>query len=411
MWFQNNKMRFFYKAKTETGIIESGYLQASDQTELENLLRGKKQTLVFFKEEKKLAFFDVTAINNMFVWVKLHDKIIFTRNLSVMLSAGLPLSRSLSILEKQTKNFKFKIALGSLIEDINAGMGLSDGMKKFPAIFSNLFVSMVKAGEESGSLPQSLRAVGEQLERTYTINRKVRGALTYPAIILSAVFGIGILMLIYVVPTLTKTFADLHVELPTSTKFIINTSSFLVNHTALVIIGLIFFIFLSYLGIKTQKGQIFISFVSMHFPVISKIVQEFNSARATRTLSALFTAGVPVQYAISISADVMQNVYFKKVLIEAGEKIEKGSTLSSVFKDHSDLYPVIVGEMIEVGEETGKLAEMLMNIAVFYEEEVEAATKDLSTIIEPLLMIVIGAAVGFFAVSMISPMYSVMSGI
>lgn len=404
-------MRFFYKAKTETGIIESGYLEAADKIDVENILREKKQSLVFLKEEKMVALFDLTTINNMFVWVKLHDKIIFTRNLSVMLSAGLPLSRSLSILEKQTKNFKFKVALNSLIEDINAGMGLSDGMKKFPAIFSNLFVSMVKAGEESGSLPQSLRAVGEQLERTYTINRKVRGALTYPAIILSAVFGIGILMLIYVVPTLTKTFADLRVELPASTQFIINTSSFLVNHTVLFIVSLIIFILLSYIGIKSQRGQLVVSFVSMHFPVISKIVQEFNSARATRTLSSLFSAGVPVQHAIAISADVMQNVYFKKVLIEAGEKIEKGSTLSSVFKENSNLYPVIVGEMMEVGEETGKLSEMLMNIAVFYEEEVEAATKDLSTIIEPLLMIVIGAAVGFFAVSMITPMYSVMSGI
>jgi len=404
-------MRFFYKAKTDGGTIESGYLDVSDKVSLENVLRERNQTLIFFREERKLAFFDITAINNMFVWVKLHDKIIFTRNLSVMLSAGLPLSRSLGILEKQTKNFKFKIALGSLMEDINSGMGLSDGMKKFPAIFSNLFVSMVRAGEESGGLPQSLRSVGEQLERTYTINRKVRGALTYPAIILTAVFGIGILMLIYVVPTLTKTFADLHVELPASTKFIINISSFLVNHTVFFVIGLVFFIFLSYLGIKSKRGQIIVGFIAMHLPVIGKIVQEFNSARATRTLSALFSAGVPVQHAISISADVMQNIYFKKVLIEAGEKVEKGSTLSSVFKDHSDLYPVIVGEMIEVGEETGKLAEMLMNIAVFYEEEVEAATKDLSTVIEPLLMILIGAAVGFFAVSMITPMYSVMSGI
>ena len=238
-------MRFFYKAKTDGGTIESGYLDVSDKVSLENVLRERNQTLIFFREERKLAFFDITAINNMFVWVKLHDKIIFTRNLSVMLSAGLPLSRSLGILEKQTKNFKFKIALGSLMEDINSGMGLSDGMKKFPAIFSNLFVSMVRAGEESGGLPQSLRSIGEQLERTYTINRKVRGALTYPAIILTAVFGIGILMLIYVVPTLTKTFADLHVELPASTKFIINISSFLVNHTVFFVIGLVFFIFLS----------------------------------------------------------------------------------------------------------------------------------------------------------------------
>ncbi|MFA6077916.1 MAG: type II secretion system F family protein [Candidatus Paceibacterota bacterium] len=404
-------MRFFYKAKTEKGVIENGYLEAPDQISLEGILRERKQTLVFVREEKKLAFFDITTLNNMFVFVKLHDKIIFTRNLSVMLSAGLPLARSLSILGKQTKNYKFKIALDSLLEDINSGMGLSDGMKKFPAIFSNLFVSMVKAGEESGSLPQALRSVGEQLDRTYTINRKVRGALTYPAIILIAIFGIAILMLIYVVPTITKTFADLHVELPGSTQFIINISSFLVNHTTTFILGLAGFIMAAYFAIKSRRGGIVVSFIAMKFPVIGTIVQEFNSARAARTLSSLFSSGVPVQQAISIAADVMQNVYFKAVLVEAGEKVEKGATLSSVFKSHSNLYPVIVGEMIEVGEETGKLAEMLMNVAVFYEEEVEAATKDLSTIIEPLLMIVIGAAVGFFAVSMITPMYSVMSGI
>jgi type IV pilus assembly protein PilC len=404
-------MRFFYKAKTESGSVERGYLEAPDRASLESTLREKNQTLVFVEEEKKLSFFDITTINNMFVFVKLHDKIIFTRNLSAMLSAGLPLARSISILEKQTKNFKFKIALKSLLEDVNAGMGLSEGMKKFPAIFSDLFVAMVKAGEESGSLPQSLRAVGEQLDRSYTINRKVRGALTYPAIILVAIIIIGILMLIYVVPTLTKTFAELHVELPASTQFIINTSSFLANDTATFIFLLLAFITAVYFGIKSRRGGIAVSFVALRFPVIGTIVQEFNSARATRTLSSLFSSGVPIQEAILIAADVMQNVYFKEVLVEAGEKVEKGATLSSVFKAHTNLYPVIVGEMIEVGEETGKLSEMLMNIAVFYEEEVEAATKDLSTIIEPLLMIVIGAVVGFFAVSMISPMYSVMSGI
>jgi len=335
----------------------------------------------------------------------------FTNNLSGMLSAGLSLTRAMSVLQKQTKNKTFHDILTSLVDDINKGGTLSFGMSKYPKVFSGVFVSMVHSGEESGSLPGTLKEIGTTLKKTYELNRKIKGALIYPSIIVSAIFIIGILMMMFVVPTLTKTFADIGVELPLPTRIIIAISDFLTQHFILFflivasIVG--FFVMFARLEI-TQKY--FDGFI-LKIPVLGALIQEMNTARTARTLSSLLASGVDVSKALSITEEVLQNVHYKNLIHSSINSIEKGVALSVAFKENTNLYPVMVGEMIEVGEETGKLSSMLTDIATFYENEVDNKTQNLSTIIEPVLMIFIGVAVGFFAIAMLKPMYSVMDTI
>jgi len=226
-----------------------------------------------------------------------------------------------------------------------------------------------------------------------------------------AMIIIGILMLIYVIPGLTKTFKEANVELPMSTKAVIFISDFLGNNAITAFMGTVLAVGILYGWTRTKKGKRFLDFLTLRLPIISGIIKETNSARTSRTLSSLLSAGVPVAQALSITGDVIQNSYYKEVLKESEESVEKGDSISSVFVKNDRLYPIFVGEMINVGEETGNMSKMLMEVALFYENEVSQKTKDMSTIIEPFLMVFIGAVVGFFAISMITPMYSIMNNI
>ncbi len=328
-----------------------------------------------------------------------------------MLRAGLPLSRALEVLNKQTTNEYFKTIIQTLLETIDKGGTFSEGLAKYPTVFSALFVSMVKAGEESGGMPNALSEIGLNLEKSYALNRKIKSAMMYPMIILCAIFLIGILMFIYVVPTLTKTFTELNVELPMSTRIVVGLSDLISNHILLLMLGIAVLVGMIIFAFKMPKTKRGIDYVSIKIPVVGTLLKEVNAARTARTLSSLLTSGVSIGRAITITKEVLQNHFYKQVLTEVEHAIEQGEPMSGVFKAHVNLYPVMVGEMMEVGEETGKLSSMLLDIATFYEGEVDAKTKDLSTIIEPVLMIFIGGAVGFFAVSMLSPMYSIMDNI
>jgi type IV pilus assembly protein PilC len=404
-------MLFTYKAKKTTGEIYEGKVEVENKFELYDQVRSERATLVSY-EEKKVGLSDkFEKVNNFLSRIKLTDKIIFARNLGAMIEAGLSLSRALSVMERQTKNKKFKMVLASLIDKINQGQTFASALEAHKDVFPPIFISMVKAGEESGGLSDSLKVVSSQLEKSYDLQRKIRGAMTYPTIIIGVMVLIGILMLMYVVPTLTATFKELGVELPLSTRIVIGVSDFLSSHIILSFAVLIASVGGFVWFLRTKVGKRALEWTILRIPVIKEMVKEANSARTARTLSSLLSAGVEVVHAISITKEVVQNSYYKSVLEEAEGAIQKGRPISEIFGEHEDIYPVLVGEMISVGEETGKLSDLLSQLASFYENEVEQKTKNLSTIIEPFLMVVIGAVVGFFAVSMITPMYSLVSGL
>ncbi len=404
-------MLFSYKVQLPDGRVVDGQIEAVDRFAVARDFRTKGQTPLSIVEKGDFSSGLTAKLNNMFGRVKTQDLIIFTKNLSGMIKAGLSLFRALGVLEKQTKSPTFNKVLNSLSNEINGGGTLSSGLAKNPKVFSHLFVSMARAGEESGNLAGALTEVGSNLEKSNNLTKKIKGALIYPGVIVSAMVVIGVLMFAFVVPTLAKTFNELGVKLPASTRFIIFLGNFFSENLLLSFVILISFAFSMYFIFTAKALAKYIDFLVLHLPMIGTLSKEINTARTARTMSSLLLSGVSITRAIEITQDVVQNIYYKKVLEEAKTKVEKGSPFSQVFEEHGNLYPVMMAEMVQVGEETGKLSDMLLQIALFYEEEIENKTKNLSTIIEPVLMIFVGAGVGFFALSMITPLYSILDNI
>lgn len=401
--------QFKYKASREDGSTYEKVVEAKDRFEVYGLVR-KDNATVLSVDPVKGGVAALNRFSGLLGRVKESDKIMLMRNLSSMLKAGLALSRALNVMERQAHSDKLKSVLQTVQADIQKGGDLHSALAAHKNVFSPLVIAMVRAGEESGTLAEALRIVSDQLDRAYQLKKKIRGAMIYPAIVVTALIGVGVMMLVYIVPTLQQTFTELNIELPTSTKIIIGLSNFLVNNTLLAIIlsaalAAGFFAFM-----RTKAGQRSLDWFLLHMPLISPIVKETNAARTGRTLSSLLSAGVNVINAFEITGEVIQNSYYKSVLFEAQKKVQTGSQIAGVFLEHDKLYPPLVGELIAVGEETGNLPDMLLEVANFYEGEVELKTKNISTVIEPLLMLVVGAAVGFFAVSMITPIYNISSG-
>lgn len=404
-------MKFSYTAKKSNGEEYSAVMDVADKSTFFRELRKLGDVPIRVNEAKESKGFNMEIDFEFLQRIKTMDKISFARNISNMLDAGLSLSRALGVIERQTKSKKLKTIFKNLNNSISGGKTFHESLAMEPKVFSTLFVSMVKAGEEGGTLSESLKHLALQMEKTYQIQKKVKGAMIYPAVILSVMVVIGVLMMILVVPNLAKTFEDLNTPLPTSTKIVIGLSDFASNHYILLILIVAAIGIMIYYGLKTKIGKRTLDFMAINVPVISNIVVESNASRTTRTLSSLLSSGVDLVNAVRITGEVMQNSYYKSVLLRTEKIVEKGEPISTIFSQEEKLYPVFVGEMMSVGEETGKLASMLMGVATFYESEVEQKTKDMSTIVEPFLMVFIGAAVGFFAVSMITPMYSVMNNI
>ena len=406
---------FTYKAKKQDGSEYDGTFEGVDRFALFQNIREAGGVVLSFEEKDGEKRSRITArlgaVNAFLSRVKEHDKISLARNLGAMLSAGLALSRALEILDRQMKHPALRRIFEHLKSSIASGKALHEGLASFPRVFPPLFIAMVRAGEEGGSLAESLAIVSTQMEQSYLLKKRIRGAMTYPTIILCAMVLVGAAMMVYVVPTLSATFRELKVDLPASTRLIIGVSDFMKAHYLLAFGGVVAAIFSLFAFFRTHFGQRVKEVVLLHTPIIRPLVQETNAARTARTLSSLLSAGVAITRALEITADVVQHSSFRAVLVEAGGRIQKGSPIADVFRAAEHLYPPFVSEMIAVGEETGNLSAMLMRVADFYEEEVSRKTKDMSTVIEPILMVVIGAAVGFFAVSMIQPIYSISSAI
>jgi len=403
-------MKFAYKATKKDGTTYQDVREVSDKFELFRQLR-KEGDVVISCSEVKAGAVSMFQAPDFLQGVSVHEKIIFARNLGGMIEAGLAISRALQVLEHQASKKKLKLIFNHLNTSISQGKTFHQALGEFPKIFNSLFISMVKAGEESGNLASSLKQVGDQMEKSYLIQKKVKGAMIYPAIIMSLMLVIGVLLLTFVVPRLTKTFSDLKTDLPASTKFIIWLSDTFQHHYLLIALVAFITVGFFYYALRTKEGKHIFEYTVLRLPVVGLIVRESNSASTTRTLSSLLSSGVDLVLALQITSEVLQNSFYKKVLNEAVVRVEKGRPLSEVFMENEFLYPTFVGEMASVGEETGELSHMLAGVATFYEEEVDQKTKDMSTIVEPVMMIIVGAVVGFFALSMITPMYSVLNNL
>ena len=405
-------MKIFYTAKNYTGEKKQGELDVKDERELANQLRSNGYILTSFEEIKSSGKGNVKVeFLNRFITISLTDKLMFSRNLSVMIASGLPLSRAIKNISLQTRKKKFAQILDEIFDSIQAGNSFADALAKYPGIFGDLFVNMIRVGETSGNLEEVLNILAVQLEKEHELLSKVKGALTYPAIILVAMIGIAILMLTYILPKLTGVFTDMKVELPASTMFIIAISDVLKNHGILVAVFFIGVIVLLRFFLMTDIGKKTLGFLLVNAPLIKNMVIKVNCSRFARIYSSLLKSGVSSVESLKILSETLTNYYYQNAMKDSATKIQKGITLSSIISKYPKIFPVLVSQMIQVGEETGKTEMILLKLAEFYEDEVSQLSKNMSSIIEPILMIFIGSAVGFFAISMLQPMYSIMDNI
>jgi len=403
---------YLYTAKSLKGEEKSGVLEAKNERELARILRKEGYLLIKVesgeKEIKKRKFVFPLPF---FGRISLVEKMMFTRNLKVMIAAGIPLPRALQTLAGIIKSKKFQNTLLAIREEIIKGRNFSDSLAKYPDIFSELFQSMVKIGEEAGTLEEVLGTLTLQMEREQELKSKIIGALIYPAVIICSMLGIGVLMLIIVVPRLAETFEELNIELPPTTKLVIFIGTFMADYWyTLPLIILVLVVLLRTIS-RMKAGKRAIDTILLKIPIISPIVRKTNSASTVRTLSSLISAGVPIVRSLEVVSGSLGNIFYKEAITEAAEKVRKGSKLSEVLEKYENIYPSLVIQMIAVGEETGQTSDILEKLALFYEEEVATSTKNLTALIEPIIMLLIGGAVGFFAISMVQPMYAMLQAI
>ncbi len=398
---------YFYTAKSFDGKTKTGNLPAKDMYQLAQALKSEGLLLIkaISEEERKKKWlkilFSVSTVSTV-------EKIMFTKNLHIMIATGLSLVRSFDILANQSRNPKLKAILFDMKDKINKGENLSSSLEKYPHVFSEFFLSMVKIGEESGTLEEIFKTLSSQLEKEHELKSKVRGAMIYPSVILSTMLGVGALITIVVLPRLNDFFKNLNVQLPFYTRMIMNFGNFATKWWYLMIFSPFFLIEFYIIAVKTQGGKWARDTVLLKIPFFSALVKKNNSALLIRSLSSLMATGVSLTRSLEITAGTCGNVYYKKALMESSEKIKKGEKLSTSLKPYQKIFPIGTIEMIEVGEETGKTSAILKKLAEFYEKEVINAAENLSTLIEPLLILILGLTVAFFAFSIVEPMYSIL---
>lgn len=396
-------MKYTYTA-TKSGGVYTGTIEAEDRFAVYRYVRSEGGSVV--SVEKAESRWSLTYWNERLSTVKNQEIIVFAGNLAAMIAAGLPISRGMAISERQSKNPRFKRVLREIASSIEKGGTFYEALQQHPSIFSKLFVAMARAGEESGDLQGALKTLRDQLKNSEDLKKKIRGAMIYPSIIVIAISIVGFLMMTQVVPTLAATFKELDAELPAATQAIITTSTVLKEYTLFVIGGVLIVGLAWFSWLRTKTGKRFFDRFLLFLPIIGDLVREINAARTARTAGSLLSSGVDMISALTITSEVVQNSFHRDVITEGITAVKRGGALSEVFSKNEKLYPALVGEMIAVGEETGALSDMLGRLAEFYEEEVSQKTKNMTTIIEPFLMLIVGGAVGFFAYAMVGPIYS-----
>jgi len=343
--------------------------------------------------------------------VPLKEKLFFVQHLGLMLKSGISLSVALKTLANQTKNKYFQYILNDMGQRVDGGESFSSALSQYPKVFGELFVSMVEAGEMSGKLEDVLNQIFLQMKKEHALVSKVKGALTYPAVILLAMFGIGIFMMAVVVPRITSMFTQMEAELPLPTKILISVSSAITEHGLFTAIGFIIFVVALIKALRTHKGKYIFQALLLKFPIIGPIVKKINLARFARNISSLLATDIMIIKTFQITSNVLGNLHYRQALQDMAKKIKKGGKLHEVIQAYPGLFTPVVAQMVAIGEETGELDSILVELAEFYEEEVDQIMENLPSVIEPLLILVLGVGVGGVAIAIIMPMYSLTSAI
>lgn len=406
---------YTYSATDNTEKLSQGEREVENEHALAESLKKEGLVLLNAKEKGKPSsgpgHLNIDRYLTFLSRVTLLDKMFFARNLAVMVSAGLSLTKALGALAEESANPKFKEVVRDIAATVTKGKSFADSLRAHQKIFGDLFINMVEVGETTGKLTLVLKLTASQMKKDHDLKSRVKGAMMYPTIIILALIIIGALMMVYVVPTLTQTIKALGVALPPTTQLIIFISDLLANYAVYVLIGALIFATACWQILKIKKVKEQIHKLVINLPVFGQLIKKLNIARFCRTLAYLIVSGVPITRSLEITSSVLGNSVYRKAVFASSSEVQKGKPLNEIFKNYPKIFQPLVIQMIQVGEETGKLSDLLLRLAMFFEEDVNNTTKNLSTVIEPILMVVIGAAVAFFAISMLQPIYSSLGNI
>jgi type IV pilus assembly protein PilC len=397
---------FSYTARGADGKTTNGVLEAKDEQFLASLLRVRGLALITSRPQSQHLDKKGLRIKFTFGGVPSVQKIFFLQNLQVMVRTGFSLTHALDTLAQQTENKYFKKVIEELSHDVQAGTTLSSAMTKHPKVFPELFVNMIAAGEVSGKLDEVLMRLTVQVKKEHQLYSKVKGALTYPVIVVVAMVALGIVMMVAVLPKLLTVFDTAGVPLPLPTRVLIAMSNFLQHNLIICAVVAIAFIFAFRYVIRTKKGRHIWHTLLLSAPIIGPILKKINLARFTRNLSSLLKTDIPIVQTFHIIAKTIGNVIYRESLNRTADELKKGASIAKILGVYPKLYPPVVTQMISVGEESGTLDTIADEIANFYEEDVDQVMANLTSILEPVLILLLGAGVAGMVIAVILPIYS-----
>ncbi len=396
--------QFNYRARNQQGEEVKGVIETTNEKHAAKILRDRNYIVVSLKEKKGFTLFgNINFLNK----VTSKDVTVFTRQLGVMIRTGLTLTDALNILKRDAKP-QLSAVLEKVTEEIEAGSSFHEALKNHQDIFSKTYLALVRSGEKSGKLDEVLIRLADNLEKKEEFKGKVKGALIYPSIVIIGMIAVAFIMMVFVVPKLTSMYEDFGVSLPLPTRILIGLSTFMSKFWYLFILmvgGLIFFF---NRWKKTEEGRAFIDKWLLEIPIIGNVIKKSILTQLSQTMSMLVEAGVPIIDVLEIVAETSNNYLFEKSIKEVAERLEKGVPLASTFSSYL-IYPPLFVQMVSVGEETGKLGEVLEKVSYHFEMETETAVKGLTSAMEPLMMVVLGIGVGFLVISIITPIYQLTS--
>ncbi len=397
-------MKFKYQGINREGKPQKGVVEAVSQRGAERLLLSAGLTDVWLQEMRP-SFFRM-FLNKLFYGVKPKEFVVFSRQLATLIDSKVPLLSALDSISNQIENDFFALKLKSIMFDIDAGASLSEALSHHPDIFSNFYVSMVKAGEASGTLQDSLNKLADNIERNYRLTSNLRGAMYYPAFILAAMILVGGFMMVTVVPKLLSILVEAGEELPLQTKILIWVSNFLVHYWWAVLLGIGALVFATNYYLKTEDGRNQFDQLILKIPVLGRILHNIYIARFSENLGTLLQSGLPITTALDITADVVGNNVYRFIIKMSADEIRKGGSLSDVLGRYEEIPPIMT-QMVEVGEHTGRMSFSLGKITEFYMQESDRMVKNFSTLVEPVLMVILAIGVGILVSAILLPIYQV----
>lgn len=398
---------FLYKIFNKEKQENEGFVEAPSLDMAADILIEKGYIILSLKEKKEKMKF---APLEIFQKIPMKNIVVFSRQLSILISSSIPLVQSLKILLRQTFHKRFKVIVAEIVSDVEGGMKFSSALAKHPLAFDDFFVNIVKSGETSGKLDEVLLYMADQMEKDYDLISRIRGAMIYPLFIVGGLFVVGLLMMIFVIPKITDLLKESKAALPLSTQMLIWVSSFLRNFWWLLILLAIGAFFLLRSLLKTKNGKYAWDSIKLRMPVFGSLFQKIAIVRFARSLYTLISGGVTLPKGFKIVSDVVGNAVYKDLILETVKEVESGNPIASVF-EKSPSVPIMVSQMLNVGEKTGRLDMILDKIAGFYSREIDNLLRNLVTLIEPIVMVVLGVGVGLMIAAIILPMYNLASAV